>query len=400
MSLLAPIRVLDLGGDWGGLPGKILAEMGAEVIRVEPPGGDPARRRAPMAGGTSLPWSAFNLSKRSVTVDIAVPEGRDLVLDLAGHADAAIESFRPGYLSGLGLSPETLIGRNHALVVTSLTAFGQTGPRAADPASDTTVMALSGLMAVTGFAGLPPLRLGLGQIASLAGLQAALGTLMALHARAGDGLGQHVDVSALDAARLANYREPLRWEFQQAVETRRGNLARRGRGGFTSTIWKCRDGWITWSASDDPKRARSLFDAAHAEGIATEWADHDFGTELPADMDQSRIDALEAAIGPFFLRYARDELEAMARDKGWILIGFLDMAEAMAQPQLAARGFWTEEQVGHLRLPVPAHPFVTSTDQPGHKGPAPEPGQDNDVIWGGLGRSPQDLDRLRARGVI
>ena len=75
----------------------------------------------------------------------------------------------------------------------------------------------------------------------------------------------------------------------------------------------------------------------------------------------------------------------------------LGMAEAMAQPQLAARGFWTEEQVGHLRLPVPAHPFVTSTDQPGHRGPAPEPGADNDTIWGALGRSPQELDRLRAR---
>lgn len=400
MSLLAPIRVLDLGGDWGGLPGKILAEMGAEVIRIEPPGGDPARRRAPMAGGVGLPWTAFNLSKRSVTVDIAAPEGQAMLLDLAAGADAVIESFPPGHLGGLGLAPEALIRRHPSLVVTSLTAFGQTGPRAGDPASDTTVMALSGLMAVSGFAGLPPLRLGVDQITSLAGLQAALGTLMALYARGADGLGQHVDVSALDAARLANYREPLRWEFQQAVETRRGNLARRGKGGFTSTIWECRDGWITWSASDDPKRARSLFDTAHAEGLATDWADHDFGAELPADMDQARIDALEAAIAPFFRRYTRDELEAMARDKGWILIGFLDMAEAMAQPQLAARGFWTEEQVGHLRLPVPAHPFVTSTDQPGHKGPAPEPGVDNDTIWGALGRSPQELDRLRARGVI
>ena len=400
MSFLEHTRVLDLGGDWGGLPGQILAQMGAEVIRVEPPGGDAARRRAPVAGGASLPWAAFNMSKRSVTADLNTPAGRALLLDLVAGAQAVIESHRPGQLEAFGLSAEHLITVHPGLVVTSLTAFGQCGPRVAEHASDTTVMALSGLMAVTGFAGLPPLRLGFDQITSLGGLQAALGTLIALYARASDGLGQHVDVSVLDAARLANYREPLRWEFQRAVETRRGNVARRGRGGFTSNVWRCRDGWVTWSASDDPKRARSFFDAAHAKGMALDWQDHNFAAELPADMDQSRIDALEAAIAPFFELYSRNELEEMAREKGWILIAFLDMAEARSQPQLGARGFWTEENLGQLCIPVPAFPFRASADQPRHRGPPPEPGQDNATIYSELGRSPEDIARLKAEGVI
>lgn len=400
MSLLGPCRVLDLGGDWGGLPAMVLAQMGAEVIRIEPPGGDPARGRAPCVGEVGLPWAAFNLSKRSVTVDLGAAAGREVLLDLLGRADALIESFAPGHLAGLGLAPEALIVRQPGLVVTSLTAFGQTGPRAAEAASDTTVMALSGLMAVTGFAGMPPLRLGHDQIRSLAGLQAALGTLIALHARAADGLGQWVDVSALDAARLANYREPLRWEFQQAVETRRGNVARRGRGGFTSNVWRCADGWITWSASDDPKRARSLFDAAHAEGIALDWAGHDFAADAPADMPQERLDAVEAAIAPFFLRYTRAELEAMAVAQGWILIGFLDLAEAMAQPQLRARGFWVEERVGDRSLPVPAYPFRASAAQPRHRGPAPAPGQDTETVLAELGRTPDEIAALRAAGAI
>ena len=400
MSLLAPYLVLDLGGDWGGLPGMVLAQMGANVIRVEPPGGEAERSRDPVVGGVSLPWAAFNMSKRGITADLSKPEGRALLLELLADADVLIESFSPGHLAGLGLDPADLIARYPGLIVTSLTAFGQTGPYAGNAASETTVMALSGLMAVTGFPHLPPLRLGFGQIASLAGLQAALGTLMALHARGRDGLGQHVDVSALDAARLANYREPLRWEYQQAVEVRRGNVARRGHGGFTSTIWKCADGWITWSASDDPKRARSLFDKAHELGIALDWQDHDFAVEIPADMDQARIDALQSAIAPFFERFTRRELEQMARENGWILIGFLDLAEAAAQPQLAARGFWTEEGFGNRRLPVPAYPFKTSTDQPGHKGPAPQPGEHNDEVYGGLGHSAEDLAMLRKSGVI
>jgi crotonobetainyl-CoA:carnitine CoA-transferase CaiB-like acyl-CoA transferase len=405
MSLLPPIRVLDIAGEFSGLAGMLLAQMGAEVIRIEPPKGEPARDHAPLHNGISLPWAAFNLSKQAITLNLHSEKGRALFLSLVDTADVVLESFRPGTLAALDLAPSTLIARKPDLVVTSLTAFGQDGPRAGNAASDTTIMALSGLMAVTGFPGLPPLRLGYDQISSLAGLQTVLGTQIALYARGSDGMGQHVDVSALDAARLANYREPLRWEFQRAIETRRGNVARRGRGGFTSNVWQCRDGWITWSSSDDPKRARSLFDKAHEQGVALDWREHDFASELPADMDQPRIDAIEAAIAPFFLNYTRAELEQMARDHGWILIAFLDLAEATAQPQLAARGYWTRAEFGtgtgnDTGLPVPAYPFVTSADQPGHRGPAPTLGQDNSSILGALGHDAAALETLRAEGVI
>jgi crotonobetainyl-CoA:carnitine CoA-transferase CaiB-like acyl-CoA transferase len=400
VSLLGPIRVLDVAGEFWGLPGKILAEMGADVVRIEPPVGEPARSHAPLHAVESLPWTAFNLSKRSVTLNLESERGRAIFLQLVDRADVVLESFRPGRMAELGLAPERLMERRPSLVVTSLTAFGQTGPYAGNAASDITVMALSGLMAVTGFPGLPPLRLSHDQTLGLGALQAALGTLMALYSRGATGEGQHVDVSALDAARLANYREPLRWEFQQAVEVRRGNVARRGRGGFVATIWKCADGWITWSASDDPKRARSLFDMAHGLGIALDWRDHDFAALAPQDMPQDEIDRLEADIAPFFERHTRDRLETMAREHGWILIGLLDLAEAAAQPQLDARGFWMKVPFAGGDVTVPAFPFRTSEAQPLTCGPAPALGADTDAVLGELGLGPDELAELRRAEVI
>jgi benzylsuccinate CoA-transferase BbsE subunit len=399
MSLLPPIRVLDLGGEWTGFPGVILAEMGAEVILVERPGGDAARNRLPQAGGVNPAFAAWNLSKKSVTLDIETDEGRAILKDLIADSDVVLESHRPGTLAALGLAPEKLIADHPSLIVTSLTAFGQTGPRAANAASDTTLMALSGLMAVTGFPGLPPLRLGYDQIASLGALQAALGTMMAIFARGTDGQGQYVDVSILDAARLANYREPLRWEFQQAIETRKGNGARRGRGGFVSTIWRCKDGWITWSPSDDPKRSQSFIETANAIGIGLDWKDHDFAGHKPADMPQAEIDRLESDIAPFFLRHTRAELEAMATEKGWMLIALLDLKEAAAQPQLAARDFWTSVPIGGQNVPVPAFPFKTSEAQPQQTGPVPHPGQHNAEVLGAV-RDAAQLAALQKAGVI
>ena len=399
MSLLPPIRVLDIAGDFSGLAGMLLAQMGAEVIRIEPPKGEPARNLAPQHNGISLPWAAFNLSKQAVTLDLHSEKGRALFLSLVDTADVVLESFRPGTLAALDLAPSTLIARKPDLVVTSLTAFGQDGPRAGNAASDTTIMALSGLMSVTGFPGLPPLRLGYDQVSSLAGLQAVLGTHIALYARGTDGQGQHVDVSALDAARLANYREPLRWEFQKAIETRRGNVARRGRGGFTSNVWQCRDGWITWSPSDDPKRAQSFIETANAIGIGLDWKDHDFAGRKPADLPQDEIDRLEADIAPFFHRYTRRELEEMATEKGWMLIALLDLKEAAAQPQLEAREFWTAMPIGGRDVPVPAFPFKTSEAQPHQTGTLPAPGQHNAEILGAH-RSAEDLAALAKEGVI
>lgn len=399
MTLLSPLRVLDLGGEWSGFPGMILAQMGAEVILVEKPGGDPARNREPLDQGVSLTFAAWNLSKKSITLDIETRAGRTLLLDLLQDTDVLLESYRPGHLASLGLAPNELMDRFPALIVTSLTAFGQTGPRAGNAASDTTLMALSGLMSVTGFSGLPPLRLGYDQIASLGALQAALGTLMANFAKGATGEGQHVDVSILDAARLANYREPLRWEFQKAIETRKGNGARRGRGGFVSTIWRCKDGWITWSASDDQKRAKSFIDTANSYGIALDWKDHDFAALKPADFPQKEIDRLETDIAPFFNRFTRAELEQMATEKGWILIALLNLKEAAAQPQLKAREFWQSMPFGNKTLPVPGFPFKTSVAQPTQRGPVPLPGQDNAAILGPL-CSPHELEDLVKRGVI
>lgn len=388
-ALLEPIRVLDLSNKWGYFAGKVLAEMGADVVHVEPPGGDPMRKAPPLTeDGESTLWLSYNTSKRSVTLDIEDEDGREKFRALAAQADMVLECFTPGYLETIGLAPETLMVANPKLIVVSLTPFGQTGPRASYPASDTTIMALSGLMAVTGFPDLPPLRLGYDQILGLASTQAALGALTALYARGQTGRGQHVDVSALDAARLANYREPLRWEYQETVVGRTGNLAHRGSGGFTNTIWECRDGYITWSPGDDPRRSHSLFGRANEDGFALDYRDYDFAGTRIVDLPQDEIDSIESAIAPFFLKYTRAELEDMAMEKGWILISFLDIAEAAAQPQLAARGYWGD--VNHSNggtLRMPRYIFQSTAPRPDVKSPPPYPGEHNAEIFSELPES-------------
>src|SRR5919109_2931972 len=162
---LTGYRALDLTDEKGVLCGKILADLGVDVIKLEPPGGDPARRLGPFAEDIpnperSLFWWAFNANKRSITLDLTKPQGRDLFLRMVRVADFIIESFVPGELECLGLSYHTLAQVNPRVILTSITPFGQTGPYATYRATDLVVMAMGGSMFLTGDADRPPVRIG------------------------------------------------------------------------------------------------------------------------------------------------------------------------------------------------------------------------------------------------
>jgi len=202
-AALSGRRVLDLADESGAYCGKLLADMGADVIKIERPGGDASRDIPPFVEDTpgvdaGLFFLYTNTSKRGVTLDPTRAEGRELFLRLAATADLVIETFAPGHLDSLGLGYKALATVNPALVLTSITGFGQTGPQRDFVSSDRVASALGGAMAVTGDGDDPPVALAGSQAHIATSTCAAASSLIALHRSRSTGVGQHVDVSALE----------------------------------------------------------------------------------------------------------------------------------------------------------------------------------------------------------
>jgi crotonobetainyl-CoA:carnitine CoA-transferase CaiB-like acyl-CoA transferase len=183
-SLLSPFRALDLTDEKGFLCGRILGDLGADVIKIEKPGGDPARDIGPFYHDIpdpekSLFWFAFNANKRGITLDIENPDGQEIFKQLVKSADFAIESFPPGYMDSLGLGYLALSEINPKIILTSITPFGQTGPYKDYKASDLIAMAMGGQMYLCGDPDRPPVRVSFPQAYCHAGAQGAMGTMIA-----------------------------------------------------------------------------------------------------------------------------------------------------------------------------------------------------------------------------
>jgi crotonobetainyl-CoA:carnitine CoA-transferase CaiB-like acyl-CoA transferase len=204
-GMLSAYRVLDLTNQNGYLCGKMLGDMGADVIKIESPRGDSGRKTGPFYQQIpdqekSLYWFAYNLNKRGITLDIETTDGRQILSRLIKKADFIIESFDPGYMDSLGLSWEKIHEINPRIVMTSITPFGQTGPYKDFKGSDLVVMAMSGLMYITGNPDSAPLRISFPQAFLLASAHAAASSMIAHYYRETSGEGQHVDVSAQECA--------------------------------------------------------------------------------------------------------------------------------------------------------------------------------------------------------
>ncbi|HXG18402.1 MAG TPA: CoA transferase, partial [Methylomirabilota bacterium] len=206
--MLSPYRVLDLTTERGLLCGQILGDLGADVIKVEPPGGSPARQLGPFYKDQphpdrSLYWWAHNRNKRGITLNLDAAEGKALFHRLVASAHFLIESENPGAMAERGLSYASLSAINPALVYVSITPFGQDGPKANYADSDLIILAASGPLVLTGDDDRPPVRVSVPQGYAHASAQAAVAALIAHHERQRSGLGQHVDVSAQQAAAQA-----------------------------------------------------------------------------------------------------------------------------------------------------------------------------------------------------
>ena len=415
-ALLTPFRVLDLTDEKGFLCGRVLGDFGADVIKIEPPGGDPGRAVGPFYHDIpdpekSLYWLAYNCNKRGITLNIEVAEGQAIFKKLVKSADFIIESCKPGYMAELGLGYEDLRQINPGVIMTSITSFGQSGPWKDRKGSDIALWALSSYMYVTGDEDRPPICPSFPQAFLHAGLEAASASLVALHHRQLTGEGQWVDVSAQDALAIVNLQNQQYWNLARFNPKRAGSAQMLSgvRWARQQRLWKCRDGFVIFIISSGHMGAqgnRALTGWMDSEGMAPEFMKKiDWETFDPQgqELTDEQHSGMLTAMGDFFQRHTKADLYEGSVQKRIILYPCNTTEDLMHDAQLKARGFWAEiphAELGRsLTYPRPCVAFSEASCDIRRR--APRIGEHNeDVYVGELGFSREDWARLRERGVI
>ncbi len=328
-GLLAPYRVLDLTDSRGLLCGKMLADLGADVVQVEPHGGSDARRIGPFYQDDpgverSLFWWAHCANKRGISLDITTVDGVALLRRLVANADFLIESADPVQMASWGLSWPDLQGINPRLVMVSITAFGQDGPYADYLASDIVGMALGGFMHLTGDSDRPPLRVSMPQFYQHGSAAGAAGAMIAHTHRALTDEGQHVDVSCQQAVASTLAHAPQYWDLEQTVLRRMGAFRESAGGTFTRINWPCKDGFVNFQpgggTAGAARSVSSMLAWMTEEGMgsadldAVNWEELGYGTARAEIMEQT-----VAAVAPFFMTHTRNELADGALERRILL---------------------------------------------------------------------------------
>jgi benzylsuccinate CoA-transferase BbsE subunit len=351
---LAGLRVLDLTGHRAQLCARLLADMGADVVKVEPPGGDHARRLGPFVDDRphpdrSLFFWFYNLNKRSLTLDIGHPRGRDLLLGLARGADVVVEDLAPGAFAKLGIEYERLRVENPALVLCSVAPFGQTGPYRDYLADDTVLTALGGMLYVNGYPGKRPVRpLGL-QAYHASAYYAAVAIMCALLARERTHEGQWIDLSMQEATASAVEHVAASWFGVKGVEPRRGTL----HWSRFFRVAKCRDGYVMHCTLGD---WTSLLEWVKSDGKAQDLDDPQYNEVMyRALMADHLFDVLDEWVKD----YSRDELLARAQLLRQPYAAVRRLEELFDDDQLAARGYFVDVEHPELgrKFRYPGAPY-------------------------------------------
>lgn len=413
--MLSPYRVLDLTNERGLLCGQILGDLGADVIKVEPPEGSSARRLGPFYKDRpdpngSLFWWAFNRNKRGITLSVDSSEGVAIMLRLVERAHFFIESDRPGYLAEQGLGYEQLADVNPALVYVSITPFGQDGPKAGWADSDLVVWAAGGPLVLSGDEDRPPVRVSVPQAYLHASAEAAVATLIAHHERQRSGRGQHVDVSAQQAVAIATQSNILAFPLGYP-EVRRMSGAGRVGAVKGRQFWPAKDGYVSilfQFGSSNGVFTRRLMEYIYDEGFCDEATrDKDwiaYGQLLASGQEPvSEYERVKQVVEAFTRTKTKAELFQAALERRLVIAPVATMEDVATSRQLAARDFWRtveHREVGRsFRYPGP---FVKLSEAPiRYQRRAPTLGEHNrEVYVGELGLSEQHLAELHARGVV
>jgi benzylsuccinate CoA-transferase BbsE subunit len=328
------LRVLDLTDDQGRLCSRLLADMGAEVVRIEKP-------------GSSADFHWEDLGKRSVALDIELKPGQKEFRRLLKTADVLVESHPPGYLDALGLGYHNLSKLNPGLIMASITPFGQTGPCRDCKSSDITASAMGGQLYLNGQPGSPPLKPFGSQSYYLASLFAAIGVMLALWHRHASGRGQHIDISLQECTAAALDHVLVRYFYQGEVAKRRGSL--HWNGAFR--VFPARDGYVLLSLLH---QWETLVEWLAAEGMAedladSKWSDRDYRLE--------HLDHIIEVLARWTVKHPAAELVEKGQLMRFPWAEVASIAQLLASPQLEARGFWTEIEHGGRKYRLPGTPL-------------------------------------------
>lgn len=413
---LDPYRVLDLTDEKGFLCGKLLGDLGADVIKIEKPGGDPSRRIGPFYkdipdAERSLYWFAYNSNKRGITLNIETQDGREIFKRLAKTADVIIESFSPGYMEKIGLGYATLSEINPGIIMTSISHFGKTGPYRDYKSCDIINWAISGYLYMCGDIDRPPVLVSNApQSFMFGGAEAAVGTTIALYCSQQTGEGQWVDVSIHQSVqRLLGQVGPT-WELAHQILRRQGSsMITMGLNGATITqpqIWQCKEGMVILLIQGGHIGAatnRALIEWMDEEGMADDFLKNLDWENLDAvELTQEDIDQVSKRIEGFFKKHTAHELYEGAKKKRMMLYPLQNVKDLSENTQLGNRDFW--EQVEHPELGTSiTYPgaFVKASETPlciQHR--APLIGEHNSQIYQELGISPKELNILKQANII
>jgi benzylsuccinate CoA-transferase BbsE subunit len=379
---LSGLKVLEVAGAFGDYAGKLLADLGADVVIVEPPAGSPRRSAEPFIDDTpaperSLTFGYFNTGKRGVTLDLDTGDGAAAFTGLAADVDVVIDGTgSPSLMAGRGIGSAALCARNPRLVYTQLTAFGVDGPYADWQATDIVLMAMGGLLSIGGYRDGPPVR-AFGDQACLAASQfAAIGTMIAVLQAEETGLGQLVDVSAQESVVMAHENAVQFYDLAKVVRRRNGGSPRQAAVG----VYPCQDGHVYLLATGLGVFWDELVAWLEAEGIEgasglrdERWKDNEFasGEEGKAEF-QVIFDRLA-------MNRTKAELYAAAKRHRLPLCPVNTPADLVDSPQLLAREYFTtiEDPATGRTLTMPGLPYKFGRTPPGPTRPAPRLGEHN-----------------------
>lgn len=393
-QILAGIRVLELGQLIAGpFAAKTLADFGARVIKIEPPGlGDPLRKWRLLHEGTSVWWEAQSRNKQSVCVDLRQKEGQEIVRKLAAEADVLIENFRPGTMEKWGLSWEQLHALNPRLIMLRVSGYGQTGPKAREPGFAAIGEAMAGLRYLNGEPGRAPVRGGLSLGDTIAGLHGALGVMLALYQRdARGGKGQVIDAALYES--LFNLTESLLPEYAVFGAVREPSGASLP-GIAPSNAYRCKDGYVLIAGNGDGIYVRLMSrigrddlgrdpDLAHNDGRAR------------------RVQEIDDAISAWTAQRSIDEVLEAMREADVPSGRIYNVADIARDPHYRAREAIAEIQAASgIRVEMPAVFPILSDNPGGIHDRAPTLGEHTDAVLAEAGLTEEQRAELRARGVI
>ncbi|RMF91828.1 MAG: CoA transferase [Nitrospinota bacterium] len=391
-SILSGVKIVDLSRFIAGpYCTQLLADMGAEVIKVEPLDGEHGRRESPFWQGESLYYLIFNRNKKSVSLNLRTPEGKEILARLVQRCDVVVENFRPGVLERIGFGYERLKALRSDIILVSISGFGQEGPYAQKPCFDFIAQAMGGLMHMTGWPDGPPTLVGTFIVDYTTAVHAALGTLGALYHRQATGEGQVVDVALFDVVTSLLRTYPLEYLLLNQEPARVGN---RERFCSPANAYPARDGYVFLVATTNGQW-NNLLRAMQREELID---DPRFNTPMARVQQREVIDSL---VGDWIKEQSVAEVVRILEELSVPCTPVLDIPQVVRHPQFQARQMLIEVEHPRLgKVPLPGMPIKFSRTPGTIRSVPPAIGEHNQEVYGGLGYSEEEIAAFQRRGIV